>query len=396
MSRAKAELDYREAHHHRRIRGHYVCAECIGDPALAGEVAALAEVAPCGYCARSDAGGVAADVNEVLDFMIECVSFEYRSEAEESVPWDSAEGGWLIRPMTLAEILRDHAGDSIPDAMRDDVEESLLDAAWFERDAMALRPHDQLIYSWTTFAEIVRDSRRRVMQPRVRQRSHDLDLIPPDEILTSITRTLEDFPDVIVELGRSTPIWRARHSGPAGYRDVSKLGPPPRGRSSRGGRMNPPGKAWFYGALEPTTARIEARKAGGSRWLTVAPFYPTRNLRVLDLTGCAVALPSIFDPDRHSERVAARFVADFAKDISRPVDPGRTSEYAGTQLTTEYLRTQFNAGGAIDGIIYPSSKKRDGRNVVLFVERGHCGNESETSSSTVLRLANSRIDVVPA
>lgn len=112
--------------------------------------------------------------------------------------------------------------------------------------------------------------------------------------------------------------------------------------------MNPAGIAYFYGALDPATAAVEAD--GGDTYAAVATFQPTRPLRLVDLT--KLELPSPFDDLGHAGRSTTVL---FLRSGSLATSPSRSSvtsgyieEYVPTQAVTEYIRFLQQAAGWTD------------------------------------------------
>jgi hypothetical protein len=92
---------------------------------------------------------------------------------------------------------------------------------------------------------------------------------------------------------------------------------------------------------------------------------------VLDLSSLP-PVPCIFDGSR-DQRDTLLFLNEFVKSITAPVvhDGREHIDYVPTQILTEYFRRRAagDDGPAIDGIIYPSSRRRNGRSIVLFASQ---------------------------
>ena len=67
------------------------------------------------------------------------------------------------------------------------------------------------------------------------------------------------------------------------------------------------------------------------------------------------------------------FLHKFVRAITLPVEhDGREHiEYVPTQVLTEYFRHRFLPNGAsnIDGIVYPSTHRRNGRSIAIFASQ---------------------------
>lgn len=344
--------------------GMLVCGDCIGDPALAALVQAIAEGGACSYCE----GRPAADLDDVLEHMLTALRFEYRPASEESLPWDNEEKRYMANELWLPDLVFEHFDDDIgSEALREEIIETLAGAEpWFERDAYALRPHEQMLVSWQRFARVASHRRDGDMRP-VSRRPRDFDAsISTSRLLDAIGEQITELPDAFRLLPPGTPIWRARPSDSAGYATAADLGAPPEGFPVSAGRMNRAGQIRFYGALDPITALLE-RFRGNPSHLSLGRFTALRPMWVLDLTARRLALPSIWDLERQQQRVTMRFLADFAHQISLPVLRVASPRYIPTQLVTDYVEGELAAMTQmpIVGMLFPSSRA-PGINVVFF------------------------------
>jgi hypothetical protein len=128
----------------------------------------------------------------------------------------------------------------------------------------------------------------------------------------------------------------------------------------------------FYGAADETTAIAEVWPPGKrNKHLTVGSFVAAQPMTLLDLT-LMKPIPSFYDTAHQDERTELRFLAQFATDLSQPVDQnGREHiDYVPTQIVTEYFRRVFVQ--KVDGIVYSSCQNEGGRSCVLFVENDGC------------------------
>lgn len=144
------------------------------------------------------------------------------------------------------------------------------------------------------------------------------------------------------------------------------VGPPPK-EHAQAGRMNPEGVTVFYGAREIDTCLAETRPALGSD-VAIITLETTTTIRVLDFSrlersrgGTAL---SYFQPD-YEEQVAKRdFLRHIHRLISQHIVPGRESDYLITQTMSEYLAHVYEK--PFDGILFNSTQREHGTNVVLF------------------------------
>jgi hypothetical protein len=153
--------------------------------------------------------------------------------------------------------------------------------------------------------------------------------------------------------------------------------------------MSAAGISVFYGAYDMATARVEASASAPAGWaLTGAAWQCSRPLQVLDLSELA-AIPSIFGASRE-ERGALLFLAEFVKSITAPVvhDGREHIDYVPTQVLTEYFRIGVKAdgGSAIDGVVYPSARRRGGRSIVIFASQDDLDPERLWGEEPLLKL----------
>ena len=131
--------------------------------------------------------------------------------------------------------------------------------------------------------------------------------------------------------------------------------------------MNPAGIPYLYAAFDEETARSETL-FNSRRPYAMAEFKTKYTLNVLDLSSLP-AQPSPFEPDRYNERHEIGFLHRFQGEISKRVskDGREHIEYIPTQIVSEFFRHRFlNVGAALDGIVFPSAKNEQGKNIALF------------------------------
>ena len=134
--------------------------------------------------------------------------------------------------------------------------------------------------------------------------------------------------------------------------------------------MSPAGIAMFYGSLDLETAELEVVDSSDTKrkYLTSAVFKNKESLNLIDFT--KVPTMNIFNEKLRKDYYLITFLHDFIKDLSKPIkhDGKVHIEYVPTQILTEFFRyIHPNHRISIDGIIYPSSKNKKGKAVVLFM-----------------------------
>jgi len=153
---------------------------------------------------------------------------------------------------------------------------------------------------------------------------------------------------------------------------AAQLGLPP-SRKRSAGRMNAAGVGVFYGSFDLKTCIAEIRPPVGSVIMGAA-FNLIRPVIVLDTTRFAKPMlnRSIFSPVYRERLHQWKFMKKFMFEISRPILPDDTAiDYVPTQAVSEFISSrlkvfQNGAEVGIDGIIFASAQRPEGRNIVLF------------------------------
>ncbi|WP_165787147.1 RES family NAD+ phosphorylase [Pseudohalioglobus lutimaris] len=147
---------------------------------------------------------------------------------------------------------------------------------------------------------------------------------------------------------------------------IEYAGPPPSNKANAG-RMNAAGIVMLYAALDHQTALAELRPSLGSD-VAVIEICLDKRLRLLDFKRLENAFTSIsaFDPNYTDKSEKHTFLRQIHRLISRPVLPGKESEYLMTQTMAEYLSHVHER--PFDGILFSSAQNRDGTNIVIFAD----------------------------
>ena len=368
-----------------------VCADCFNDYAIEKFIDGAAAEFFCDYCGRDEPGRrIAAPIDDVLGFIIAGLRTQY-GEADEELPYESAEGGYQGRVLDS----RDMVEAKVPvaegrEGLLEDIVRSLPDRPWCQRDYWGLRPEEALGWGWTEFCRTVKHETRYLftVAPDRDQAYRGPEEIRPADMLDQLgalvlgTELLHEVP-----VGQS--VFRARvhertdHPGKA-----SEFGPPPVARARFANRMSPAGIPMFYGAFDETTAKEETRDLEACNILSVARFEVAVSLRVLDLSKLP-DVPSIFDQDKTTVRPGLLFLHQFARDIAKCVkkDGREHIEYVPTQVVTEFFRRVFTEpdGQSVDGILYTSSKTGAGC-CVLFLDEKDVRDEGDDDAESRARL----------
>lgn len=364
--------------------GAFACARCIGDKNLAAIIDEDPAGEACSYCGRRPT----SLLDNIIGHAINCLSIEYRPESSESPPWDNEDRRYIVTPVELGDLIRVHMDDDPRPELWEDIESALHDEPWFERNAYATRPHDQLLSSWKRFSALVTRTQTEKLRPFSPPSDDPDERIETADTLDTIGEALAELPELLVDYPAGMVLWRVRPTDdPGGFRTPLELAPPRAGEQRGPQRMSVDGVNWFYGASTADLAVAEKFRPTDLRFLALGRFETTSPMTLLDLSDEALQLPSIFDPGRQTGRLAALFLHGFAEDIAQPIDDSQRHRYRPTQLMTEFIRTQLpvRMGQRIDGVIYPSARGT-GHNIVLFHGRSACIRRG-TSPTRRTRLA---------
>ncbi|MCG5077823.1 RES family NAD+ phosphorylase [Paraburkholderia tagetis] len=147
---------------------------------------------------------------------------------------------------------------------------------------------------------------------------------------------------------------------------LAHIGPPPP-HLARAGRMNAEGISVFYASLESPTCLAEMRPAIGND-IALIELRTNRPLRVLDFERLETARSSkplsYFQPDYQKQLKRRNFLKILHTLIAQPVTPGHESDYLITQTMAEFL--SHVAAPSFDGILFKSTQRQNGTNIVLF------------------------------
>jgi len=178
--------------------------------------------------------------------------------------------------------------------------------------------------------------------------------------------------------GPNSVFYRARISNnPAARAEIiddpaTNLGPPPE-QLRTAGRMNSSGIMTYYGAFDLQTCIAELRPAVGEK-IATAQFTLARPILVLDTTGFTGRPKAInIFAKTHIKRMRLwKFMTQFMNEIAQPCLPSDEHlDYVPTQVVSEYLTHLHEVPGAyegkrIDGIIYRSAQRANGKNIAIF------------------------------
>ena len=353
-----------------------ICASCFDDYAIRDFIAKNATGPVCSFCGQRDIReNIAADGNAVLAFVLRGLWSEYSDVDTEGVPYDSEDDEYIIPVYSNYDLFHEELADITDDEdVRDWLINTIHNHQWCEKDPGVLSPAQGLVAGWRDFCDAVRYKTRFLFFDSRPKRGPDEPTdIGEEPFYVYPAELLEELADAVKQLSLTTPlaagtlIYRARpHETAIRFASATELGPPHPDQATAG-RMNAAGIVVFYGALDDETALSE--KPGNEAAISIGTFQLTREAQVLDLTNLPT-VPCIFDRQRRQLRVPIAFIRKFHNDIIEPVQPDRQEhiEYVPTQVVTEFIKLRFTdqQGKKLDGIMYPSSQRCEGRNLVLF------------------------------
>lgn len=381
MGRAK-DLMMQEEEQGWGFSDNQICSRCISDPYLKGFIKNSATDSPCSFCRRRPS----VPLNDVMEIIGNTVA-DYYNRAVNEAPYESAEGGYQGVTYDTDEVMEDIVGDiSRRDEVLAAIRESFDDDTWVERNMFSLNGVQKYTASWEQFCEAVKHQTRYFFNVDPEEESHDT--IPVPHMLDTLRDMVQES-GMIRTLPADRLIYRVRsHKKTEQCTTREALGSPPSVKAPSN-RMSAAGISVFYGAYEMATARIEASAIAPQGWaLTGAAWQCSRPLQVLDLSELP-AVPSIFGASRE-ERGALLFLGEFVRSITAPVahDGREHIDYVPTQILTEYFRKRVKGDGglAIDGVVYPSVRRRGGRSIVIFASLDDLDPERLWGAEPLLKL----------
>lgn len=359
-----------------------ICAECVGEPYLAGEIARSGEKEICYYCKVCGPTEAIDDLASRIEAAFE-QHFQITSDQPDGLEWSMMKAGgydWERKGEPVADVIAEAAGLELEAA--EDIRLVLEDRHDdFERAAMGEEgPYDECTHyeeakvndaefraDWAAFERSLKS------ETRFFSRSAEATLATLfDGLFEAQTRT---GTPIVVEVGLGSSLaalYRARvfqSDAPleaALARPDQEIGPPPTSFASAG-RMNARGVSVFYGATEEGIALAEVRPPVGSR-VVVGRFDFLRKIRLLDIAAMKSVFVSgsIFEPGYARRLERAKFLETLSWRVTMPVMPNdEPFEYLVTQAMADYLADRPEHG--LDGMIYPSTQGGGkGANVVLF------------------------------
>jgi hypothetical protein len=364
----------------------YVCSACVGDKDLGRFIKDNGNRSQCTYCESKHS--IVLHFDELMSFILDCLSQEYGDPNNVGVAWDK---GWVGDVFDTYDFL-DKVGIPIENMeFQEDILYSLSDRQWCKQDFYNLSPELVLSYGWREFVDAVKHKSRYVFYRVPDSREYrGYEELSPGYFLDALCSVIESL-SLYKKIEVGTGLIRIRiHRKDEKFTKAEELGPPPLEYATYPNRMSPSGIPMFYGAYNLKTAIAETYTPDGqSKVGTVGKFETVKELTLVDLS----KLPppkGIFSGASRDYRHGLSFLKEFLEDFTAPVskDGREHIDYVPTQVVSEHLRFihKTGEGSSIDGIIYPSSKDRGKKAVVLFCENKNCSDDATMHENTLLKL----------
>jgi hypothetical protein len=384
MGAAKAWEEEQWARGFNYVADKHVCGACVDDEALRDHIREHAVATTCDYCGRSAAEPIACELDDFNAAIAGGIRVEW-DDAINFMPYDG--GDWALPDVnrSIHDLLFDDFQLELHEDLFNDVVTAFIDRSFAPRYYFDVAPDERLRFGWETFVhQVTHHTRYLFLRPNADSDADSRD-IQPAEMLSEIGRVVAET-GLVHELPSGTTLFRGRlyqraeGDPPA---TAAALGTVPQDRATRSNRMSPNGIPMFYGAFDEETAVDETvvpgREPGED--LTVAEFTTGETYQVVDLTDLP-HVPTVFEVERREIRPWLLFLHQFSDEVSKPVDHAQREhlEYVPTQIVTEYFRHAFESeyGARVDGLLYRSASREDGRCVVLFVENDRCRDPGPT------------------
>ncbi len=354
----------------------YICTDCLDDDDLNSVIEEHAVEEICSFCGQQSGDErFVSDVDPVLERIESCIREKYW-DAANSLPYESAEGGYQGQWYDTYDLVRDVVG--VPalgvgeESILEMVTEHLGDQTWCKRSPFAESRGEGLKWDWDRLVEQTKHSRRFFLEadvvppaPRYEERRQSI-----TELLGFIAAYCEEF-SLYETLPVGTRLYRARPQASGKTHDCAlALGQPPREKATQANRMTPPGVVASYFAGTAGGAVQETMQKNGT--CAVGVFRTLRPVRILNLFGLHQG-PGFFSTAPRNDKEEAWFLRLMGYELSRPIARDKSTEhldYLPTQVFTEYFRyCVHRASGEVEGIQYPSTHNRTATNYCLFFDR---------------------------
>lgn len=366
------------------IQDKSVCADHFDSPYLQNFINENGSIGECSYCGKWHNVLLMPDfvrlVRRKIESEFDCVDDaglpterSYFDDDEEDIPGLKRFMGFTAPSDAkcyedTSEVLDEIDLLPEPEALYNDLLESLPNHAWISSDPFIISRDKELSLAWNNFAEMVKHRQRFTFWTREEfsgiHSEYDNCLM---DILHELGSLIHEA-DLCKTLEADETIFRARPIDKDRPLEFKEITSPPDDIASQN-RMSPAGISMFYGGFDEETVRKESTPKthhdGKGRFL-IGQFHAKKPLLILDLTEIPKPL---FWEQGQDYREQLNFLNTFSREISKPIDKEDSNyiEYIPTQVFTEYLRFVFKYYGkeSLDGFKYRSSIN-DRPCIVLF------------------------------
>jgi hypothetical protein len=373
-----------------------VCTNCFEEYGLKQFIEGHQTGSSCSYCKVQGDHVVACELDLLIEHVVASIHLEWGNPSDEGLPYETREGGWQVAPVYDTWDLLDEIGlGNLHGEIYEDICTSIHNQEWCEKNPYSLSMDKTLLFGWQKFSDFVKNKSRYLF---LRTKNPDYDEHQHDEM--DPVRILDALGEIITSIGLLKPIVvgteirRVRIADPEQVLSTAKdLGSPPIEFATMANRMSPAGIPMFYGAFDIDTAILETyAPCESDKKAICGVFEPTRDLLVIDLSATPY-VPSLFDENEREKRDYMSFLFDFIDDFTKPIERNDRVhiDYVPTQIVTEYFRYVFESeySTPIDGVIYPSSKNKGEKAIVLFADSEQCADSNECiTEEKLLRLVD--------
>ena len=315
--------------------GPFVCHYCFFDSGLMSFIQENAVSNECSFCHTKCCGPIAALIDDVSKYFINCIRQEYNL-AVNVLPWVGSEGGWIGTYWDAHDLALEELGLEFPQYNHDELLPYLFgldyEQHWCEANGFGLNDSEMAMFSWDDFCRVVMHERRYFFLTH-EGNPDELEADNPGEVLHKTFEYAERM-DLFTQMPSGSHLFRARweEGGKPSLGTPEDWGPPPEDKALQSNRMSPAGIPMFYGCDDQDTALKET--ASGPGFFAIGRFETLRNVTLLDLTKIT-SIPSIFagisEAVEVSPRTALKFLHHIAGQVSRPIKRGERAEIVTVQ-----------------------------------------------------------------
>ena len=337
--------------------------------------------------------------SDLIEFIDERILSEYVEPFEAGAIYDKEETFYEDRFPGLMiqnsiEVVTDWFVET-PYEILDEIADRLTHEYWTRKDMYIPSHGEYLAKGWEEFTQIIKHKVRYMFfSDKLKRRTPSYeDYSDPYTILEEIKKGIIQHKLITEFKENELNVFRARqHDCDIELKTADELGSPPE-RIAQANRLSPAGISMFYGAFEKDTAVIEIVDISKTKdSITIGKFINIKRLRLIDFS--KLQWISLFDTEKEELRESYVLLGRYRDDLNLPIsnDGSQHIDYIPTQIVTEYLKNSFvtDDGKEIHGIVYPSAKRKNYNNVVLFFDNNLIS-ENKTDKSKYLVLDKKRI-----